>query len=300
MGVNHFGAQMTRKRRGNPISGVVLVDKPAGVSANAVVQRIKRLYKAQKAGHTGTLDPFATGLLPVCLGEATKASAFQLNAEKCYRATLQLGQRTDTADCEGEVVQTRPVPPLDRRTVEAVLTQFEGEIQQVPPIYSALKKNGKPLYEYARQGQNIEIEPRQVTIHQLTLLTLSDNRLTFEVRASKGTYIRTLGEDIAQALGTVGHLTQLRRLESGGLNIRDAWTLAHIEADPTAALQPLTTLLPHLPQLEVTAAEAERLRHGNPISLATPEVVLVMQAGVPVCIGERRNEQLWPKRLFNL
>lgn len=291
---------MARKRRGNPISGVVLVDKPAGMSSNRVVQRIKRLYNAQKAGHTGTLDPFATGLLPVCLGEATKASAFQLNAEKCYRATLQLGQRTDTADCDGEVVQTLPVPALDKRTVETVLRQFEGEIQQIPPIYSALKKDGKPLYEYARKGQNVEMTPRQVTIHKLTLLDLTSDMLTFEVRASKGTYIRTLGEEIARALGTVGHLTQLRRLESGGLNIRDARTLENIEADPAAALQPLTTLLPHLPQVEVTAAQAERLRHGNPISLATAEVVLIMQAGVPVCIGERRNEQLWPKRLFNL
>ncbi len=291
---------MARKRRGNPISGVVLVDKPAGMSANAAVQRIKRLYNAQKAGHTGTLDPFATGLLPVCLGEATKASAFQLDADKRYRATLQLGQRTDTADCEGEVIETAPVPNLTEAQVASVLVRFLGTIEQVPPLYSALKKDGKPLYEYARKGQHVDIQPRKVLIHELTLLTLTPETLSFEVRASKGTYVRTLGEDIAQALGTVGHLSQLRRLESGGLHVDQALTLEAIEAAPEAALQPLGVLLSHLPSVEVNAAQAERLRHGNPIRLDTPQTVLITHEGHPVGIGEQRHGQLWPKRLFNL
>ena len=291
---------MARKRRGNPISGVVLVDKPAGMSANAAVQRIKRLYNAQKAGHTGTLDPFATGLLPVCLGEATNASAFQLDADKRYRATLQLGQRTDTADCEGEVIETAPVPNLTEAQVASVLVRFLGTIEQVPPLYSALKKDGKPLYEYARKGQHVDIQPRKVLIHELTLLTLTPETLSFEVRASKGTYVRTLGEDIAQALGTVGHLSQLRRLESGGLHVDQALTLEAIEAAPEAALQPLGVLLSHLPSVEVNAAQAERLRHGNPIRLDTPQTVLITHEGHPVGIGEQRHGQLWPKRLFNL
>ena len=291
---------MARKRRGNPISGVVLVDKPAGMSANAAVQRIKRLYNAQKAGHTGTLDPFATGLLPVCLGEATKASAFQLDADKHYRATLRLGQRTDTADCEGEVIETAPVPNLTEAQVASVLARFLGTIEQVPPLYSALKKDGKPLYEYARKGQHVDIQPRKVLIHELTLLTLTPETLSFEVRASKGTYVRTLGEDIAQALGTVGHLSQLRRLESGGLHVDQALTLEAIEAAPEAALQPLGVLLSHLPSVEVNAAQAERLRHGNPIRLDTPQTVLITHEGHPVGIGEQRHGQLWPKRLFNL
>ncbi len=291
---------MAKKRRGRPVHGVVLVDKPAGMTANAVVQRVKRLYDAQKAGHTGTLDPFATGLLPVCLGEATKASAFQLDADKRYRATLRLGQRTDTADCDGEIVETRPVPPLDVGTVEAVLSRFLGEIEQTPPIYSALKKDGKPLYDYARKGRVVEIESRRVMIHALKLLDMTADTLTFEVLASKGTYVRTLGEDIARALGTVGHLIALRRLESGGLSIEQAWTLEQVEADMEGALRPLMILLSHLPRVRVSEAQADRLRHGNPVSVESAETVLVMHGQRPVCIGARRNGQLWPKRLFNL
>ena len=291
---------MARKRRGRPISGVVLVDKPAGMSSNTVVQRIKRLYNAQKAGHTGTLDPFATGLLPVCLGEATKASAFQLDADKRYQATLKLGQRTDTADCDGAVIETMPVPDLNEAQVQAAFERFLGEIEQVPPLYSALKKDGKPLYEYARKGEAVAVEPRRVVIHELILLAMTPDTLTFEVCASKGTYVRTLGEDIAHALGTVGHLTRLRRLESGGLHVDQAHPLEAIEASPETLLQSLDVLLSHLPQVTVSAEQAERLRHGNPVRIATPHTVLIIHADQPVGIGEQRHGQLWPKRLFNL
>lgn len=295
---------MRRKKRGLAISGVVLVDKPAGMTSNQVVQRVKRLYNGQKAGHTGTLDPFATGLLPVCLGEATKVSAYQLDADKTYDAVLTLGSATDTADCEGEVIETAAVPPLFQLQVEAVLHQLIGPMAQLPPAYSALKVNGKPLYKYARAGQSVEIEPRQVMIHDLTLLKLDGHQLHFRTRVSKGTYVRTLGEDIAKALGTVGHLSALRRLETGGLNVQDALSLEAIEAHPDQALLGLEVLVPHLPRYAVSAGERETLQRGNPIVPANPlesgALVLVTAQAQPVCVGEYRDKQLWPKRVFNL
>lgn len=192
----------------------MLLDKPPGISSNAALQQVKRLYNADKAGHTGNLDPLAGGMLPVCLGEATKIAAFLLDADKRYRAQCRLGVTTTTGDTEGEVLAEKPVPALSPRTVEPVLELFRGEIQQVPPMYSALKHRGQPLYKLARQGQVVERQPRKVTIKQLRLISLQDNLLELDILCSKGTYIRTLAEDIGERLGCGAHLTALRRIST--------------------------------------------------------------------------------------
>jgi tRNA pseudouridine55 synthase len=198
------------------VHGVLLLDKPVGLTSNDALQKAKRLFAARKAGHTGSLDPLASGLLPICFGEATKLSGFLLEADKYYAVTGQLGSRTRTADAEGEVVQTQPVPAFTREELERVLAGLLGEIMQVPPMYSALRHQGQRLYDLAREGVEVPREPRPVTIHELLLKSWTANELTLEVRCSKGTYIRTLVEDIAAALGTCGHVTALRRLGVGG------------------------------------------------------------------------------------
>ncbi|SIN94423.1 tRNA pseudouridine synthase B [Sulfurivirga caldicuralii] len=294
---------MAKKRRGKPISGVVLVDKPAGMTSNAVVQRIKRIYDAQKAGHTGTLDPFATGLLPVCLGEATKASAFLLDADKTYEATLKLGARTDTADCEGEVIETAPLPLLTRDGIVAAMYSLTGEIEQIPPVYSALKKDGKPLYHYARKGEAVEVAPRRVQVHRFELLDFDDAHIRFRATVGKGTYIRTLGEDLAVQLGTVGHLTQLRRTETGGFKVDMALPLEVIEAFPETALLPVDRLLSHLPERLLSPEQAERFQHGNPVAASSQTVErwrVYDGEGRLLGIGVQRDGQLWPQRIFNL
>lgn len=294
---------MGKKRRGKPISGVVLVDKPAGMTSNAVVQRIKRIYDAQKAGHTGTLDPFATGLLPVCLGEATKASAFLLDADKTYEATLKLGARTDTADCESEVIETAPLPLLTRDGIVAAMHSLTGEIEQIPPVYSALKKDGKPLYHYARKGEAVEVAPRRVQVHRFELLDFDDAHIRFRATVGKGTYIRTLGEDLAVQLGTVGHLTQLRRTETGGFKVDMALPLEVIEAFPETALLPVDRLLSHLPERLLGAEQAERFLHGNPVPASSQDAALWRVydgEGRLLGIGVQRDGQLWPQRVFNL
>ena len=294
---------MAKNRRGKPISGVVLVDKPAGMTSNAVVQRIKRIYTAQKAGHTGTLDPFATGLLPICLGEATKASAFLLDADKTYEATLKLGARTDTADCEGAVIETAPLPLLSREGIVAAMHSLTGEIEQVPPVYSALKKDGKPLYHYARKGEAVAVAPRRVQVHRFELIAFEDDTIRFRATVSKGTYIRTLGEDLAVALGSVGHLIQLRRTQTGGFNMAMALPLEVIEAFPDTALLPVDRLLSHLPECLLNSEQAERFCHGNPVSAACHDAPLwrVYDAnGQLLGVGTQRAGQLWPQRVFNL
>jgi tRNA pseudouridine55 synthase len=203
---------MGRRKHGIDIHGIVLLDKPVGLSSNQALQRVRGIFQARKAGHTGSLDPFATGMLPVCLGEASKTAAFMLEAGKRYRATARLGVATTTGDVEGEVIQTCPLPVIDADQLARSLKRFEGEIEQIPPMYSALKHAGKPLYEYARAGIFIERPARRVTIHDLQMLGWQPPDLTFEVHCSKGTYIRTLAEDIATALGCCAHLVALRRI----------------------------------------------------------------------------------------
>ncbi|WP_280554312.1 tRNA pseudouridine(55) synthase TruB [Halomonas sp. 25-S5] len=259
---------MARRRRGLPVNGVLLLDKPAGASSNHVLQRARRLFQAQKAGHTGTLDPMATGLLPMCFGEATKFSAHLLEADKVYRTRVELGVITDTGDAEGEVVERREVPRLTEADVAGVVARFRGEIDQVPPMYSALKHQGRKLYELAREGKSIERAARRVTVYDARLLAHADTAFELEVRVSKGTYIRTLAEDIGQALGCGAHISMLRRLATGPFTSEGMLTLDALEALPgqaerEAVLLPVDVLVDHLPRLEVDAAAASRLTHGQ-------------------------------------
>ena len=244
---------MSRRRRGEDITGVLLLDKPIDLSSNHALQRAKRAFNANKAGHTGTLDPFATGLLVCCFGRATKISTLMLEADKSYRATLALGVETDSGDLTGEAVQHAELEGLDlsRERILTVLEQFVGEISQVPPMHSALKRDGKPLYEYARQGIVLEREARQVTIYSNELISLESDRIVIDVACSKGTYIRTLAQDIGRALGCYAHLTALRRLTVGDFSLTDAVTLEHIQK---VAEESPETLQEHLIPLEQVPA----------------------------------------------
>ena len=236
--------QSTRVQR-RPVHGVLLLDKPLGLSSNQALQKAKWLLRAEKAGHTGTLDPLATGVLPLCFGAATKFSQLHLDADKTYETTVRLGVKTRTGDAEGDVIETRPVTCSVGQVVE-VLDRFTGPIEQVPPMHSALKKDGKPLYEYARDGETVEREARHVVIHELELLDMQLHgdapQLRLRVRCSKGTYIRTLGEDIGEALGCGGHLIMLRRTATGPFDESRCTTLEALEADSEA--QRMARLLP--------------------------------------------------------
>lgn len=249
-----------------PVDGVLLLDKPTGLTSNAALQKARWLLNAAKAGHTGTLDPLATGLLPLCFGEATKFAGELLDADKAYRATIRLGITTDTADAEGLVLETRPVQ-VGREQLEAAMVRFRGEIDQVPPMHSALKRDGKPLYEYARQGIEVERKPRRVTIHALDLLSLDGDLAVVDVACSKGTYVRTLAADLGAMLGCGAHLAALRRTRIGGLRVEDAVTLEAFEAlaleERDHRLAPPDTLLADLPVAQLTAAESERVLHGQ-------------------------------------
>ncbi|WP_206998790.1 tRNA pseudouridine(55) synthase TruB [Trinickia mobilis] len=253
------------------LDGVLLLDKPVGLSSNDALMRAKRLYTAKKAGHTGTLDPLASGLLPLCFGEATKFSQDLLDADKTYEATMRLGIRTTTGDAEGEALQTRDVT-CDRIAVEAALAKFRGDIVQVPPMYSALKRDGKPLYEYARAGQTLEREGRSVTIHALELLAWALPDVTFRVTCSKGTYVRTLAEDIGEALGCGAHLVALRRTGVGSLTLEHAVTLDALsdaeQGERDAWLQPVDALLSTFPSVQLDAEATRRFLHGQRLRLA--------------------------------
>ena len=258
-----------------PVHGVLLLDKPLGWTSNDALQKAKWLLRAEKAGHTGTLDPLATGLLPLCFGAATKFSQVSLDADKAYRATLHLGQRTRTGDREGEVIEQRPVQ-VDRAAISAALAAFTGPIQQLPPMHSALKKDGKALYEYARAGIELERAPRSVTIHSINLINWHDALLVIDVRCSKGSYIRTLAEDIGQALGCGAHLSALRRTGSGPVSLAGAVSLAELEAldeaGRAARLLPVDSLLADWPALALDAAEAGRFLSGLRRRVGQPDV----------------------------
>ena len=253
------------------LDGVLLLDKPLGLSSNDALVRAKRLYQALKAGHTGTLDPLATGLLPLCFGEATKFSQDLLEADKTYEATMRLGARTATGDAEGEVIETAEVH-CDEAAVAAAMRAFLGEIVQIPPMYSALKRDGKPLYEYARAGQTVEREGRSVTIHALELLECALPDVRFRVTCSKGTYVRTLAEDIGAALGCGAHLIALRRTGVGSLTLEHAVTLEQLDALDQAArdgrLQPVDALLSTFEAVHLAPALAQRFLHGQRLKLS--------------------------------
>ena len=263
---------MGRRKHGADIHGIVLLDKPAGISSNRALQRVRGIFQARKAGHTGSLDPFATGMLPVCLGEASKTAAFMLEAGKRYRATALMGTATSTGDVEGDVIQTCPLPDLDRDKLVQILQRFEGEIEQVPPMYSALKHEGRPLYEYARAGIEIERPARSVTIHELKLVDWQSPRLTIDVHCSKGTYIRTLAEDIASALGCCAHLVELRRTLVEPFDNFSMVTLEQLqEAKETGGLPgmllPVDAGLPHWPRVEVDSIQRDKFSHGQQFSV---------------------------------
>jgi len=260
------------------VHGVLLLDKPLGWTSNDALQKAKWLLRAEKAGHTGTLDPLATGLLPLCFGAATKFSQVSLDADKAYRATLHLGQRTRTGDREGEVIEERPVQ-VSRAAIDAALAGLTGVISQLPPMHSALKKDGRALYEYARAGIEVERTPRSVTIHAVDIIDWQDHSLVIDVRCSKGTYIRTLAEDIGQALGCGAHLSALRRTGSGPLSLDSAVSLADLEALDEAAretlLQPIDTLLADWPALALDEAEAGRFLTGLRRRVQAPDAAAV-------------------------
>ena len=296
------------------VHGVLLLDKPLGLSSNDALVRAKRLLRANKAGHTGTLDPLATGLLPLCFGEATKFSQDLLEADKTYEAVVRLGATTTTGDAEGEIVAERAVS-CDRAGLDAAVARFTGEIEQVPPMYSALKKDGKPLYEYARAGQTVERASRRVTIHAIALLDvdLASRQFTMRVTCSKGTYIRTLAEDIGEALGCGAHLTGLRRTGVGDLTLDGAVTLEQIEAQaddvrPTL-LAPVDALLQRCTPVHLDAAAAGRFVQGQRIARRDlteqplPEegmLARVYAQGQLLGVARMREGALRPERLIKL
>jgi tRNA pseudouridine55 synthase len=295
---------------------VLLLDKPVGMSSNAALQRARWLFQAEKAGHTGTLDPLASGLLPLCFGEATKFSADLLHADKTYRAKARLGVTTTSGDAEGEVREVRQVQ-ADERGVREALLAFTGEITQIPPMYSALKREGRPLYELARQGVEVEREARRTTIHRLQLLAceLAGNApwLELEVCCGKGMYVRTLAEDVGEALGCGAHLTGLRRTAIGDLTLAKAHTLAELEAlaadgsRPDAVndcLLPVDYLLLSLPAVFLDEAARERFTRGNPVRAEAGQGTKIRvygDEGGLLGVGEvKADGRLWPKRLLAL
>lgn len=297
--------------------GVLLLDKPAGPSSNQALQRVRRLFEARKAGHTGTLDPFATGMLPICFGEASKTSAQLLDASKGYEAEALLGKATTTGDAQGEVIMEAPVPSLDGAAIESVLDRLRGDIQQVPPMFSALKHEGRPLYEWARKGVTIPREPRAVTIHSLELLSWESPRLRFRVSCSKGTYVRTLAEDIAAGLGTVAHLVALRRLRVGPFDAEHMVTMDQLEADADAGmlqshLLPVDAGLVDWPVAKLDEAGSKAFANGNPAPVvklvdSLPDSVRVVVRNAqnrPLGIGEMERRpgcvMVHPRKVFVL
>ncbi len=254
-------------------SGILLLDKPRGLSSNAALQRVRRLFNGEKAGHAGSLDPLATGMLPICLGEATKIAGDIVAGAKRYRFTIALGSRTATADAEGAVTAEAAVPALTRTGVGAVLKGFMGPRMQVPPMYSAVKQGGQPLYRLARAGRTVERAPRPIELYELVALALEARSLEVETRCSKGTYVRVLAEEIAEALGTVGHVSALRRLSVEPFGSEPMQTLESLEhtcaAGGAAPLLPADYPLRHLPAVHLTAADAARLRKGQAVPAAS-------------------------------
>lgn len=300
-----------RKQRGRNIHGIVVLDKPLGGSSNHALQTVKRLFDANKAGHTGSLDPLATGVLPLCLGEATKVSQFLLDSDKAYRARIKLGERTDTADSEGEVIAKVENFKLDEAAVRTALRGFEGEIEQVPPMYSALKQDGQPLYKLARQGKTVERKARAITVYaiELTDFDADANEIEIEVECSKGTYIRTIADDLGQILGCGGHIIALRRLRAGAFSIEESVTLEALAAAKEAGgfdaidahLMPMDKAVDVLPAVQLPSFTAKFLKNGQPVQVrhAPAEgLVRLYEEGEFIGIGSIDDDSnVAPKRL---
>lgn len=299
---------MSKRKSGLNVHGIILLDKRLGISSNKALQEVRRLFNANKAGHTGSLDPLATGLLPLCFGEATKVSALMLDDDKRYLVTVKLGVMTDTGDLEGQIIETKSVPKLTLEQIENCLKKFVGELAQVPPMYSALKHNGKKLYELARDGITIEREPRHITIYEINLLEFTPNTLTLDVACSKGTYIRSLAEDIGHDLGCGGTVTTLRRTQAGQFDLREAKTIEQFSAmtleELHASLISVDNPLENLLAIHLTPEQATAIRYGQAIDFETNETkqnVRLYAAKSFLGLGEiGLNAKLVPVRLFNL
>ncbi|MEI8628779.1 tRNA pseudouridine(55) synthase TruB [Vibrio sp. M60_M70] len=307
---------MARRRKGRPINGVILLDKPTGISSNDALQKVKRIYFAEKAGHTGALDPLATGMLPICLGEATKFSQFLLDSDKRYRVIAKLGERTNTSDSDGEVVETRPVDvTLDK--LEACIDKFRGESDQVPSMFSALKYQGKPLYEYARKGIEVPRESRKITVYEIVLHRFEGDEVEMEVHCSKGTYIRTIVDDLGEMLGCGAHVTMLRRTGVAKYPYEKMVTLEQLnelleqahreELAPRELLDPLLlpmdTAVEDLPEVNLVPELADMVQHGQPVQVfgAPTEGSLRLTMGEEclfIGVGEMNEDgKIAPKRL---
>ncbi len=288
---------MARRRKGRPINGVILLDKPTGISSNDALQKVKRIYFAEKAGHTGALDPLATGMLPICLGEATKFSQFLLDSDKRYRVIAKLGERTNTSDSDGEVVETRSVN-VDLEKLKACIDKFRGESDQVPSMFSALKYQGKPLYEYARKGIEVPRESRKITVYEIVLHRFEGDEVEMEVHCSKGTYIRTIVDDLGEMLGCGAHVTMLRRTGVAKYPYEKMVTLEQLnelleqahrqEIAPRELLDPLLmpmdTAVEDLPEVNLIPELADMVQHGQPVQvLGAPE-----QGSLRLTMGEER------------
>lgn len=298
---------MSKRKSGLNVHGILLLDKRLGVSSNKALQEVRRLLNANKAGHTGSLDPLATGLLPLCFGEATKVSALMLDDDKRYAVTVQLGVMTDTGDAEGVVLETKPVPNLTIEQINACLQHFTGEIEQVPPMYSALKHNGKKLYELAREGITVDRKARCITLYEIKLIDFSNNSLQLEVFCSKGTYIRSLAEDIGHYLGCGGTVTALRRLQAGQFKIAEAFTIEQFSALSVEELHQhfiaVDAPLAHLPAVYLSNEQATAIRYGQSIDFNSEQAgtVRLYDNSVFMGLGELSlNVKLSPKKLFNL
>ena len=306
---------MARKRKGDPVHGWIILDKPSGITSTQAVARVKRAFNAQKAGHAGTLDPLATGLLPIALGEATKVSSFVMDGVKVYRFTVRWGAETDTDDAEGTVKDHSDARP-SRSAIEAILPDFTGVISQTPPRFSALKIDGARAYDRARQGKSVALEARDVEIARLELVGLCDeDRAEFEAECSKGTYVRALARDFGQKLGCLGHICALRRTRVGPFGEDDMISLDKLEGLSHSAagsepleelLQPVETALDDIPALAISRVEAARMRQGQPVIMRGRDApilcgtVFVRSHGSPVALAEVKQGALHPKRVFTL
>ncbi len=301
---------MGKRKSGLNIHGIILLDKRLGVSSNKALQEVRHLFNANKAGHTGALDPLATGLLPLCFGEATKVSGLMLDDDKRYHVTVRLGIMTDTGDAEGAVIKTLPVPALSPEQINGCLQAFIGETEQVPPMYSALKHNGKKLYELARAGETIERAPRRIVISQLLMLAFNDGQLDLDVHCSKGTYIRSLAEDVGHALGTCATVTALRRVQAGQFSLQEAYTLEQLQAMDSATLNncllPVDSPLQKLPAVHLPDGAAASIRYGQTILLEAWDKNTLGSHRIYhhadfLGLGEMSMDgKLAPKKLFNM
>lgn len=300
---------MSKRKSGRNVHGIILLDKRLGVSSNRALQEVKRLFNANKAGHTGSLDPLATGLLPLCFGEATKVSSMMLDDHKRYQVVVKLGVMTDTGDAEGKVIEEKPVPSFTLEALENCLHGFIGQIDQIPPMYSALKHNGRKLYELAREGKTIERKPRRVFIFELKLLSNTPDTLILDVLCSKGTYMRSLAEDIGHKLGCGGTVTALRRTQAGQFNIENALTIEQLQnKDLKGLMECLARVdkpLDNIPMIELSSLQAALVKQGQQILIDEIETIqgivrMYSEQGF-LGLGEMLLDgKLVPKRIFNL